>query len=305
MAKKKRKVRLRWGRILLAALVVVVLVGGLTAGIAAFMMWNKAQDIVAEGKNTYIAILGTDERSNQKKAQRADAIMLAAVNFDTSTVDLISMPRDSYVYIPCVDRKDKITHSFQYGERACTLDTLENLFEIPEITTYVHVNFESVISMVDDLGGIELSPSASFTEWNVKKTKKFTFEQGVKTEMDGEMALAYARHRKSDSDIFRAQRQQEVIMAMIKKAKTLDKATVLSLGTKVLEEIDTNITIVDAMTYYTLAMREEFVITKTHAKGSDMTKDGVYYYKLDTDWVNETKERIRQALEKKEENTTE
>lgn len=248
------------------------------------------------GKNTYIAIIGTDERPNQKDLQRSDVLMFAAVDFKQSEVNLISLPRDSLVEIPCrVDgSEDKITHAYHYGGRDCTIETLEKLFQVKDIPNYVQLNFDSLIALVDDLGGISLTPTRTFCEFNVDKSERYCFEQGVTiSDMNGAQALAYARHRKSDSDIFRTKRQQEVMMAMLAKAKKLDLPQVYTLGKKVLAEIDTNIDLFEVLTYFRLVMRDEFTLHRTSAKGSDYYYNGVYYYRLNDEWVSDIRNQIQ------------
>ena len=289
MAKKKKR-RIRWGRIFFALFLVIFLVCSMVATGAYFVMNYKLN----HGKNTYIAIIGTDERPTDTKRQRSDVVMFASVDFDDSSVRLISLPRDSLVDIPCrTDLQDKITHAYAYGGKECTMDAMEVLFEVDEIEHYVQVNFDSLIGLVDDLGGITLTPTKSFSEYNVGKTEIYTFEKGVTVEMDGAMALAYCRHRKSDSDIYRTQRQQEVLMAMLSKAKKLDLLDVYKLGKKVLKEVDTNITIMDALTYFKLVLRDEFTLTKSSAKGSDRYINGTYYYQLDENWLSSTIESLK------------
>ena len=82
---------------------------------------------------------------------------------------------------------------------------------------------------------------------------------------------------------------------MLVKAKKLDLFEVYKLGQKVLDEIDTNITIMDALTYFKLVMRDEFTLTKTSAKGSDCYIDGGYYYQLDENWLSSTIESLKQG----------
>ena len=289
MAKKKKR-KILWGRIFFALFLVLFLFVSMIGAAAYFVVDYKLN----HGKNTYIAVIGTDERPTDTKRQRSDVVMFASINFDDSNVKLISLPRDSLVDIPCrTDLEDKITHAYAYGGKSCTMDALESLFKIGEIEHYVQVNFDSLIALVDDLGGITLTPTRTFTEYNVGKTKKYKFEKGVTVEMDGAMALAYCRHRKSDSDIYRTQRQQEVLMAMLVKAKKLDIGEVYKLGQKVLNEVDTNISIMEALTYFKLVTREEFTLNKTSAKGSDYYINGGYYYKLNDEWLNETIESLK------------
>ena len=289
MAKKKKR-RIRWGRVFFALFLVIFLICSLGATGAYFVMDYKLN----HGKSTYIAVIGTDERPSDTKRQRSDVVMFASIDFEDSNVKLISLPRDSLVDIPCrTDLQDKITHAYAYGGKECTMDAMEVLFEVDEIEHYVQVNFDSLIALVDDLGGITLTPTKSFSEYNVDKSQIYTFEQGVTVEMDGAMALAYCRHRKSDSDIFRTQRQQEVLMAMLAKAKKLELFDVYKLGKKVLNEVDTNITIMDALTYFKLVLRDDFTLTKTSAKGSDCYIDGGYYYQLDENWLSSTIQSLK------------
>ena len=289
MSSKRRRVR--WGRVFFVFFLAFLLLCSLV-GVGAYFVVDYRLN---HGENTYIAIIGTDEREGQEDLQRSDVLMFASVNFDDSSVRLISLPRDSLVDIPCkVDLQDKITHAYHYGGRDCTLAAMEELFEVEDIQNYVQVNFESLIALVDDLGGITLTPTKSFSEYNVDKTQLYTFEKGVTIEnMDGAMALAYCRHRKSDSDIYRTQRQQEVLMAMLSKAKKLDIWEIYQLGQKVLDEVDTNITIMQGLTFFKLVLRDEFTLTKTSAEGSDYYYNGVYYYQLDEDWLSETIEALK------------
>ena len=287
--RKKHRRKLRWGRVILALFLVFVLIVGI-AGVGAYYYIDYRLN---HGTSTYIAVMGTDERPSDTNDQRSDVIMLAHIDFTNSQVNLISLPRDSYVSIPCEDNSyDKITHSYAYGGSACTIETLEGVFELDDIPNYAIVNFDSVIEMVDELGGITLTPTKTFCELSVDKQREYCYTKGQTMEMDGETALTYARHRHSDSDIYRTQRTQEVLTAMMVKAKSLDLWHVYQLGAKVLGQIKTNISILDALTYYKLVQRDNFSLTRETADGEDSYIDGVYYYQLDDDWLNDIKARL-------------
>ena len=292
MAKKRRGRRhVRWGRVFFAFfLFCVLIVSAVVASAYYYIDYRSKHD-----ENVYIAIIGVDGRIEDQVGQRSDTTMLVKVSYKTSTVEMISLPRDSLVSIPCEDgENDKITHAFHYGGKQCVIESLEGVFEIKEIKNYVVVNFNKLISLVDELGGITLRPSKTFCEYNVKKTEQYCFEKGVKTELNGEYALAYARHRKSDNDIYRTQRQQEILMAMVTRVKTLEPWDVYKFSQKVLAELDTNITLLDAVIDYKMATNEEFKLVKTQAEGSDYYYEGVYYYKLDKEWLNGIIDRIKE-----------
>uniref|UniRef100_UPI0018E18BBB LCP family protein n=1 Tax=Virgibacillus massiliensis TaxID=1462526 RepID=UPI0018E18BBB len=67
--------------------------------------------------NVSVLIMGvgaSDLRNNADNA-RSDSLMVATLNKDDKSVKLLSIPRDSYVYIPEVGYKTKINHAHAYG----------------------------------------------------------------------------------------------------------------------------------------------------------------------------------------------
>ena len=76
---------------------------------------------------------------------------------------LVSIPRDSYVYIPEVGYRDKITHAHAFGGTRATIEPVEELFDIP-VDYYVKMNFNAFIDVVDALGGIEAEVPYNRTE---------------------------------------------------------------------------------------------------------------------------------------------
>lgn len=69
--------------------------------------------------NVSVLVMGVDESDVRGKeygeAIRTDALLLATFNKDSKTVKLLSIPRDTYTYIPVEKKKDKITHAHAYG----------------------------------------------------------------------------------------------------------------------------------------------------------------------------------------------
>lgn len=286
------KRRIRWGRVFFAVFLAVVL-----ASAASMYGYYRLENYRMEhgGKTTVIAIIGIDQREGLDSV-RSDVMMLAYVDFEDSKIDLISLPRDSYVSIPCENgAMDKITHAYFYGgmdggdegARECALGAMQNALSLPEIHDYAVVDFDSLINMVDDLGGITLTPNNTFCQ-GIEAGGTYCFEEGVPQELDGKAALAYSRHRYSDSDIYRTARQQQVILAMIDKIKALGVSDMMSFADKALQLIDTDIDAFQAMTYYKLVQREDFTLNRITGEGEDYyDENGVYYFKLDPDWVAE------------------
>ncbi|MEG0284097.1 MAG: LCP family protein [Erysipelotrichales bacterium] len=301
MAKKKKK-KVRWGRVLILIIALLLILVAIIGGI----LFGYYKYTTATAKNINIVLIGIDGRESTENTSRADSIMLINVNKDEALVNMISLPRDSYVELACNNKLDKITHAYSYGEilwkdngggRACTIDTVKSTFNLNELEKYVEVDFSKMINLVDDIGGIELTPSKSFCEMDENENAdSYCFEEGVSTKMNGKQALAYARHRHSDSDIYRAARQQEVIRAMFTKVKSLGFFDMIKVAKKLLSVVDTNVTINDIIGYMDII--DKVKIEQSVAEGEDeyiySEADGIdlYYYRIDEAWLTKINREI-------------
>src|SRR5699024_9139562 len=129
------------------------------------------------------------------------------------------IPRDSYVYIPQVNYKDKITHAHAYGGTKASIDTVEELFDIP-VNYYVKMNFNAFIDVVDALGGVVVEGQYVRIDKDENDKNAIHLMPDFQR-LDGRHTLALARTRKLDSDIERGKRQQMILQAMIKEATSI------------------------------------------------------------------------------------
>jgi len=161
--------------------------------------------------NIYIS--GIDVAGKISKNSRSDVNIIMTVNPDTKQILLTTTPRDFYVEIPGVSggSKDKLTHAGIYGVDA-SMRTLENLYNI-DISYYARVNFTSLITIVDALGGVDVESEYSFT------ARGYHFQKGT-NHLNGDQALAFSRERYSFSggDRQRGKNQEAVIEAILHKA---------------------------------------------------------------------------------------
>ena len=160
-----------------------------------------------------IVILGSDARPWQEiKGSRSDSIMLVHVTPLLAKIKIVSIPRDSYTEIPCEKsgKVDKITHALAFGGSKCSVKSLENMLNT-KIDYSILLRFEDVINITTILGGVEIVSNHSFTQ------DKQKFVKGETYTVEGERALAYARHRKTDSDFKRGDRQKQVLAGIQKK----------------------------------------------------------------------------------------
>lgn len=246
----------------------------------------------------FIGIDDSEERGQGSDNSRSDALILATLNNKEKTVKLVSIPRDSYVYIPYIDGEDKITHAHAYGGTLASIETVEELFDIP-VDYYVRMNFNAFIEVVDALGGIEVDVDIpyAFYEMDENDNKSIYLEPGLQ-ELNGSEALALARTRKHDSDIMRGQRQQDIIKAIAQKASSV---TSISKYDDILEAIGdnmkTDMTFDEMKSFFSYFTEGIPQIDSLTLKGYDDMSTGIYYYKLDEESLAETQHILQSHLE--------
>lgn len=187
---------------------------------------NSVDDIT---KNPFtVLISGVDSRDGFAESSRSDVNMLATINPVTKTVLLTSIPRDYYVTTVCDEgagcqngAKDKLTHTGLHGTET-TKKTIENLLGV-DINYTGKVNFTSVVNLVDALGGIDVDVKPGLAVDHFYTNDYFGTDYGVTegiNHLNGQAALCYARERYAyqDGDRQRVKNQQEVLMAIVKKA---------------------------------------------------------------------------------------
>ena len=179
-----------------------------------------------------IALFGIDTREDSFNNSRSDSINIISINNSTKDVKMISVYRDTYVDIEGYGL-DKITHAYAYGGPELALSTINRNLDL-NITEFVTVNFETVKTVVDTLGGIRL-------EITDAEANQIGLSSGGTYTLDGEQALAYARIRKIDSDYQRTERIRTVLNAVLNKVKTMSATEILDFVDVVLPHISTNI----------------------------------------------------------------
>lgn len=250
--------------------------------------------------NFTMLFIGVDDSAhrNQNGHARSDALILATFNNEHKSIKLLSIPRDSYVYIPMKGFSTKINAAHAYGGPKATMDTIENLLDIP-VDYYVSMNFNAFTEVVDALGGIEAKVPYAITESDSSDHKNaIHLEPGLQT-LNGEQALALARTRHQDSDIQRGQRQQMILKAILNKATSVGAVTkYTSVIEAVGNNMTTNLPFSDLKGFINYMTTDKGIkIDTVKLKGSDSYINGVYYYQLDQTSVEEVKNALKAQLD--------
>ena len=267
--RKKKKMNKGLKIFLIILLVLVIIIVGL--GVAGYTFVNgkigKMQkeniDTTAVGINEEtkqelkgyrnIALLGIDSRADDYGlGNRSDCMMIASINQETNEIKLISVYRDTYVYVMenGTKRLDKITHAYSYGGAQNTLKSLNEAMDL-NITEFVTVNFDAVIAAVDSLGGVYIDIDESEIKYvndyidatsESSRVKSSHITHSGRQKLDGVQAVSYTRVRyTAGGDYKRTERMRTVVEAMLSKAKTLGIGQLNSFADTILPKIRTNI----------------------------------------------------------------
>jgi polyisoprenyl-teichoic acid--peptidoglycan teichoic acid transferase len=169
-----------------------------------------------------ILVMGLDYRDWEAgDIPRTDSMMLLTLDPVTYTAGMLSIPRDMWVNIPGFDY-GKINTAYFLGESyhlpgggpGLAVQTVEEFLGVP-INYYAQIDFSAFVKFIDEIGGIDVNVPYEIVVDPIGQGNTITLRPGVQT-LDGATALAYARNRHTDGgDFDRAQRQQQVIMAVL------------------------------------------------------------------------------------------
>ncbi|AOV08543.1 LCP family protein [Sporosarcina ureilytica] len=247
--------------------------------------------------NVSILFIGVDESDKRKDSgnPRSDALLVATLNNKEKTVKLLSIPRDSYVYVPSRGRQDKITHAHAFGGTKGTIDAVEGFLDIP-IDYYVKMNFNAFIEVVDAVGGIDVEVPYDRIELDENDQRTIELKKGLQ-HLDGQHALALARTRKLDSDVERGKRQQMILQAIMKEAFSVKSITKYG---DVIDAIGDNMK--TDMTFNEMKSFIEYVkggipeVTMLNLAGTDDMSTGIYYWMLDEEQLDDVKYELKSHL---------
>lgn len=178
-----------------------------------------------------IVLLGSDRRPDTP-GWRTDVIIVASINPDLPSVNLFSIPRDTWVYIPnwrytrinLADAHGE-TIGFPGGGPGLVAETLQYNFGIP-VQYYARVDFDGFKKLIDAVGGVSIvadcplydifpdNPPGVTDIGYTEITGTIDIPTAGVYHLDGKHALWYARSRKTTSDFDRSRRQQRVLRGL-------------------------------------------------------------------------------------------
>ena len=234
-----------------------------------------------------IVLFGSDSlNNNDMSSGRSDTIMICSINPNTRKINLISIPRDTYVDIEGYG-KTKINHAYAYGKEQLSIKTINTNFNL-DLTEYITINFEGVKYIIDSIGGINLNLTQEEIEY-INKYSNYKINDSGNVLLNGEQVLAHSRNRTIGNDFVRTNRQRDIIKALIKKISLLSTNEIYELLDKSLSHVKTNINITEYISFLSevLKYKDEYLnnINSTQVPNemysSGQMINGTYYFIAD------------------------
>lgn len=230
-----------------------------------------------------ILVLGTDSYDGAlTKYARSDAMILVSINKTDNTVKLVSLERGMGVYMEYGEEAGKwdlLTHAFRWGGAALVCDCVENHLRV-EVDYYVRVTFNTVRTVVDAIGGIDME----MTRAEVDALYQFPELKEGMNHLNGEQALQFARLRSIDSDWRRIERQRKVILAAVEALKDASLKQLNDLLDTTLPLIQTDMSMLDIaelMLYAPNFLTSEFDQMTIPEQGTYGYKTGIKGFAVD------------------------
>lgn len=175
---------------------------------------NRVETILLVGVDTP-DIKKMKVKENGATGFRTDTIMIAHIDQDENKVDVISIPRDSLVYIN--GKQDKINHAHSFGGIDLLIETIENNFNI-EIDKYVRADYKIVEEITKDIGGVDvvITEEMKYVDPTPELGIDINFTPG-RYNLQGKDAVRFLRYRSKEGDIYRVKNQQYFVKQFINK----------------------------------------------------------------------------------------
>ena len=195
-----------------------------------------------------VLILGVD-----KDGLRTDTIIVASYDLDANQINMLSIPRDTRMYIGGRYQKINAAHSLTQNGKIKgpqgSIEAVTRLTGIP-INYYVEFSTSAFRNTIDALGGVDLYVPQRMKYSDPAQDLYIDLQEGYQ-HLDGDKAEQFVRFRKYPrGDIQRVEAQQSFVKALIEQKLNAGILTKIPDLFKTLQnDIDTNLTIMDAMKY--------------------------------------------------------
>lgn len=243
-----------------------------------------------------ILFLGVDASSNPNDlwtGTRTDTIILVNIDPRSKSVNALSIPRDSKVYLPGDNGVNKINAAHAIGGIEMTKKTVEDTLGV-HIDRYIMVHDSAVKEIVDAMDGLDVYVEKPMHYNDYSGNLHINFTKGDH-HLDGQKAVEYLRFRHDAlGDIGRTHRQQWLLRSLLTKLKQPSTITkipdIISVAKKY---VKTDMSFYEMSQYAALAKHIDMdKIEVAMLPGAPNQKGYISYWILDPEKTQEVVNRV-------------
>ena len=252
-------------------------------------------DRVAPEDPFYMLLIGTDGRDDGEP-ERSDTLILARIDPGNRSAALISIPRDTRVYLEGYGYQ-KINAAYAYGDMErqqgntetsgakLAIETVSKFAGV-DISSFAQIDFSGFKEVVNALGGVEVDvPVDIVGDLDAEGPDIYAGNQVL----DGDQALVFCRSRAFDiGDYQRQANQRTFLQALAKQVLAADPITIASTVTKVAEMVTTDMDVNEIISVASSmqGLNENDIQTYTvPSSGTISPDDGLWYeYAIESEW---------------------
>lgn len=236
-------------------------------------------------------IFGSDSRDESNEyAGRSDTIIIVVIDNENKSINLISIPRDSYVNVPGYGMT-KINHAYAYGKEQLSIKTINTNFGL-DLTQYMTIDFSGLVNSIDLVGGVTLNLTQEEVDFiNSGMDADNKIQSAGEVTLNGKQALVHSRNRYVGNDFTREYRQRQILISLLNKISKMSVSEINNVADEVLPNITTNMDmakyremitdIAPNIKEYTSNITSVQIPSEEY--GYDSWIDGIYYFGFDTD----------------------
>lgn len=248
--------------------------------------------------NFSVLVMGVDSNGNRigdtYSGTRTDTMLLVKPNLKEQSLNVISLPRDSKVYLDEMEsRVGKLNAAHAIGGPDKTRRVIEDALGV-SVNKYVAVDFRAVRALVDAVGGIDIYVPQRMRYTDNTAKLRINLQPGW-THMDGKTAEGFLRFRHDAyGDIGRVRRQQQFIGALRNRLNSPDVVLRLpELISVVSRYVKTNLSTTELLQFANYAKKVPTQDTRfATLPGHTSSREGTSYWIIDREETEQLLARL-------------
>lgn len=257
---------------------------------------KKSFSVPIFNKRQNLLVLGVDsngENTDKFQGTRSDTILLMNIDPSAHSINAISIPRDSKVYLADGSGVQKINHAHARGGVELTKKTIEETLGV-KIDRYIIVNSDIVKELVDIIGGITVYVEKPLNYDDYAGKLHIHLDKGIQ-KLDGKQVEGFLRFRHDGlGDIGRTSRQQWFLKSLLDAIQSPSIIPVIPEALRTaMANIQTDMTLYE-LSHFAALMRDINMdsVEVATLPGGPSTKGVISYWILDPEKTQEMIDRM-------------